>query len=126
MKLRVRCGSKCGGSQPRTRRIPPRLGGPTSPARSDAGPERPSQAPPAMPLLSRSRRLRSGPRRGVLLRLCITTYPFRAPALAVSWAKRAPLVQPKDSFRIARPDPLRGFWRKLAEHENEAERQDAI
>src|SRR3989441_3132994 len=71
MKLRVRCGSKCGGSQPRTRRIPPRLAGPNSPARSDAGLKRGSPAPPAMPLLSRSRRLRSGPVRGVLFRLCI-------------------------------------------------------
>ena len=71
MKLRVRCGSKCGGSQPRTRRIPPRLAGPTSPARSDAGLKRGSQAPPAIPLFSRSRRLSSGPVRGVLFRLCI-------------------------------------------------------
>ncbi len=71
MKLRVRCGSKCGGSQPRTRRIPPRLAGPTSPARSDAGLKRGSQAPPAIPLFSRSRRLRSGPVRGVLFRLCM-------------------------------------------------------
>jgi len=76
MKLRVRCGSKCGGSQPRTRRIPPRLAGPTSPARSD-GLKRGSQAPPAMPLFSRSRRLRSRPVRGVLFRLCIRGLPFR-------------------------------------------------
>src|SRR2546426_2532393 len=71
MKLRVRCGSKCGGSQPRTRRIPPRLAGPNSPARSDAGLKRGSPAPPAMPLFSKSRRLRSGPVRAVLFRLCI-------------------------------------------------------
>src|SRR5207247_10681786 len=52
MKLRVWCGSKCGGSQPRTRRIPPGLG--------LAGGPSASIAPATTPVFSRSRRL--GPR----------------------------------------------------------------
>src|SRR5262245_15867463 len=37
LKFRVRWGSKWGGSYPRTRRIPPRLGGPASAPQSAGG-----------------------------------------------------------------------------------------
>src|SRR5215475_7956837 len=59
LKLRVICGSKCGGSQPRTRRMPPRLGVPASAPQSVAGRARgqaDSVTPAARPALRNSRR----------------------------------------------------------------------
>src|SRR5215831_19391787 len=78
MKLRVRCGSKCGGSQPRTRRTPPRL---ASAARPDTGRDRGADDARALaaPTFSRSRRLRSR-RDGVALgRPSMRSPPRRAP-----------------------------------------------
>src|SRR5262245_41611323 len=61
MKLRVKCGSKCGGSQPRARRMPPRLGGPASAPQSAGGlGKTDSVAPAARPACSRARRLTRG------------------------------------------------------------------
>src|SRR5262249_5578430 len=59
LKLRVSCGSKCTGSQPRTRRMPPRLGCPASAPQSAGGRERgqvDSVTPAARPALRSSRR----------------------------------------------------------------------
>src|SRR6266446_10504342 len=105
MKLRVRCGSKCGGSQPRTRRIPPRLAGPTSPARSDAGVDSgPASTAVAHPVFSRSRRLRPKRVRGARWRSSIRVAPFPRP----SGGERRPVVNVLEPQRPTEQPLLQG------------------
>src|SRR5712691_6940106 len=96
LALRIRCGSKCGGSEPQTRRIPPRLGGPASAPHSAAGRARgqaDSVTPAARPVLSKSRRLtcRTGCRVGYCVSIGKPPFGSRS---ATSCARHvaAPLV----------------------------------
>src|SRR2546423_2289754 len=76
--LRVRWGSKCTGSRPRTRRMPPRLGGPTAALQSVGGPEKGravNAALAARPACSSWRRLRPWACRGRVFCACIGAPP---------------------------------------------------